>query len=138
MNAERFETLAEAFGGAISRWPAAERDAAVALMLARPDWAGGVLAQAGELDTRLNAYAAPRAPTALAEWIVAKAPRPSKTGWVAWLWPAGMGAGLAAASAAGFIVGMQRAAHTVPAAAAPSTISAMVDEEFSFDFDEEV
>ena len=30
MNSERFEALAEAFGGEVSRWPAAERDAAAA------------------------------------------------------------------------------------------------------------
>ena len=85
MNSERFEALADAFGGEVSRWPAAERDAAAALMLARPDWAAAVLALAGELDVRLLAYAAPRGAAELVERIVAAAPRSRKARWVAWL-----------------------------------------------------
>ena len=138
MNAERFEALAEAFGGEVSRWPAAERDAAAALMLARPDWAGGVLALAGELDVQLLASKAPRGAPALVERIVAGAPRLRKAGRMVWLLPAGMAAGLAAASAAGFIVGIQRAASIDPPTVAPSTIATLVDDDFSFDFDEEV
>lgn len=138
MKEERFEALAEAFGGEVSRWPAAERDAAAALMLTRPDWAGGVLALAGELDGQLLAYAAPRSARQLVEQIVAGAPRSRKVGWAAWLLPAGMGTGLAAASVAGFIVGIQRAAIIDPPTVAPSTIAALADDEFSFDFDEEV
>lgn len=138
MKEERFEALAEAFGGEVSRWPAAERDAAAALMLTRPDWAGGVLALAGELDGQLLAYAAPRSARQLVEQIVAGAPRSRKVGWAAWLLPAGMGAGLAAASVAGFIVGIQRTPNNDPTTMTPSTIAAVVDDDFSFDFDEEV
>ena len=138
MNAERFEALAEAFGGEVSRWPAAKRDAAAALMLARPGWAGGVLALASELDVQLLASVTPRGPPELVERIAAGAPRLRKTGWMAWLLPAGMSAGLAAAGVAGFIVGIQRAAIVDPPTVAPSTIATLVDDDFSFDFDEEV
>jgi hypothetical protein len=138
MNTERFEALAEAFGGEVSRWPAAERDGAAALMLARPDWAGGVLALAGELDVQLRAFAAPRAEPGLAERIVSRAPRPRKSGWMAWLLPASMGVGLAAASVAGFIVGIQLAPNSDPTAMVPSTVSAAVDDDFGFDLEEEV
>jgi len=57
---------------------------------------------------------------------------------MAWLLPAGMGAGLVAASVAGFFVGIQRAASIDHPIAVPSTIAVLVDDDFSFDFDEEV
>ncbi len=138
MNSERFEALAEAFGGEVSRWPAAEREAAAALMLARPDWAAGVLALAGELDVRLIAYPTRGGTPELVERIVAAAPRSRKARWVAWLLPAGMGAGLAAASVAGFVVGLQRTPNNDPTTMAPTTIAAVIDDDLSFDFEEEV
>ena len=138
MNSERFEALADAFGGEVSRWPAAERDAAAALMLARPDWAAAVLALAGELDVRLLAYAAPRGAAELVERIVAAAPRSRKARWVAWLLPAGMGVGLAAASVDGFVVGIQPMPNNDPTTMTPTTIAAASDDDFSFDFEEEV
>lgn len=106
MTPERFETLAEAFGGDVARWPAAERDAAAELMTGRPDWAGAVLARAATLDAALDAWVAPRADGALADRIAAAAPmRRARPGWTGWLIPAGMGAGLAAACAAGVLAG---------------------------------
>ena len=107
-------------------------------MLARPDWAAAVLALAGELDVRLLAYAAPRGAAELVERIVAAAPRSRKARWVAWLLPAGMGAGLAAASVAGFVVGIQPMPNNDPTTMTPTTIAAASDDDFSFDFEEEV
>ena len=106
MTPDRFETLAEAFGGDVARWPDAEREAAAELMAARPAWAAGVLAHAGELDTALGAFAPPQAAPGLAARIAAGAPRP-RARWAAWLMPAGMGAGLAAACAAGVMMGAE-------------------------------
>src|SRR5687768_2109928 len=102
MTPERFEILAEAYGGDVARWPDAEREAAAELMAAQPAWARDVLAGAGDLDAALMAYAAPRGSAGLAERIGAGAPK-ARARWVGWLLPAGMGVGLATACAAGVI-----------------------------------
>ncbi|MBW8814124.1 MAG: hypothetical protein JF588_11920 [Caulobacterales bacterium] len=129
MTPERFETLAEAYGGNVARWPAAEREAAALLMAAQPSWAQAVLAQAGALDVALAAYAPLRASAALTDRIVASAPAPRRrASWIAWLAPAGLGAGLAAACAAGVMLGAQLA----PPAHPPSPTAqaaAIADEE---------
>jgi hypothetical protein len=115
MTPERFETLAQAYGGDVARWPAAEREAAALLMAERPDWAQGALAEAGALDAALAAYAPPRATAALTDRIVAGAPTPrSRRRWPAWLAPAGLGAGLAAACAAGVMLGAELAPPVHP------------------------
>jgi hypothetical protein len=107
MTRERFEILAEAFGGDVARWPAAEREGAALLMAAEPAWAQAALARAAVLDAALAACAPPRASAALTDRIVATAPRPrpSAARWGFWLAPAGLGAGLAAACAAGVLLG---------------------------------
>jgi hypothetical protein len=117
MTPERFETLAAAYGGDVARWPAAEREAAALVMAAEPAWAQAALADAAALDVALAAYVGPRVSASLTERIVATAPRPRlRRGWGAWLAPAGLGAGLAAACAAGVLLGAQ----LVPAPHAPS------------------
>jgi hypothetical protein len=137
MTPERFESLAEAYGGDIARWPDAERDAAAELMAARPAWMQDVLARASDLDAALAAYAAPRASPGLSERIAAGAPRP-RARWVGWLLPAGMGAGLAAACAAGMLAGVQMTAATAPAASeADALVTAFGDDDFSLYLDEE-
>src|SRR5689334_18046751 len=105
MTPERFEILAEAFGGDVAAWPDAEREAAAALMAAEPTWAERVLSRAGELDAALAAYSPPRAATGLMERILADAPKGPLRRPFGWLVPAGMGAGLAAACAAGMVLG---------------------------------
>ena len=107
MTPERFEALAEAYGGDIARWPDDERDAAAIRATAHPDEARAVLAGAAALDALLDAAPAPRAPAGLAERIVAGAPQRRERRWGSWWLPAGMGAGLAAACAAGVVVGAQ-------------------------------
>ncbi len=106
MTPERFETLAEAYGGAIARWPEHERDAASQLMLARPEWAGAILEQAGELDAILDSWGPLALGQALREAILAQAPPLRRRLWPRWLVGAGLGAGLATACAAGLLVGM--------------------------------
>jgi hypothetical protein len=138
MNAERFEALAEAFGGDVARWPAAEREAAAVLMAARTDWAQSVLGRAGEVDTALYAYAPPQASVGLADRIAATGPRPGRRGWMGFLWPAGLGAGLAAACAAGIFVGAHLSAATVSAEPPESVTMAVSDQDYDFDLDGEV
>ena len=105
---ERFETLAHAHGGDVARWPAEERDAAAVLMAAEPAFTQRLLADAGRMDETLNAFRVTPASGALAGAIVARAPQPRRRpAWLSWLTPVGLGAGLAAASAAGLIVGVQ-------------------------------
>ncbi|HRJ61864.1 MAG TPA: hypothetical protein PKZ99_11870 [Azospirillaceae bacterium] len=53
MNIERFQYLAEAFGGDLSRWPAGEQKAAAALLRASPA-ARRALDEALALDALLN------------------------------------------------------------------------------------
>ncbi|MGZ8362664.1 MAG: hypothetical protein ACXW3D_02285 [Caulobacteraceae bacterium] len=61
----------------------------------------------GELDRLLDLSPAPAVSFALRERVVASAPRPAGApGWRRWLPAAGVGAGLAMASAAGFAVGL--------------------------------
>ena len=146
MTLERSEALAEAYGGDVARWPQAEQAAAAALIAARPDWVRDILARAEALDAALAAFSPPRAATGLMDRIVASAPKPRRARrWGGWLVPAGMGAGLAAACAAGMVLGAQLAAPTVPEADAIVTAvsdedalaMAVTDDDASFDFDEE-
>src|SRR4051794_23291631 len=81
------------------------------------------------LGALLDALPAPRATPQLVERIVASAParRGRLRGWVGWLLPAGLGAGLAAAGAAGVIAGVQLA-HA-QAASTDATIAAIAGED---------
>jgi hypothetical protein len=116
MNAERFEQLAEAWGGAITRWPATEQDAAFAFMAASPEAADAILARARTLDEAMDAAFAPAVSHALRARVIAaapaaKAPRASLWRWMA---GAGVGAGLAAATAAGLIAGVNLSLSDAP------------------------
>ncbi|MFC3070942.1 hypothetical protein [Phenylobacterium soli] len=107
MTRERFAALAEAFGGEVARWPLAERDGAAMLMAADAAWTGEVLAKAGALDAALDAWRPATASETTLAAILASAPRRRGPRWLAWLSPAALGAGLAAACAAGVVVGVQ-------------------------------
>lgn len=107
MTHERFEILAQAYGGNVARWPAGERDAAALLIAQEPQFARAVLAQAAELDHALDAWAPLQVTHALREAVIASARRPRGRGLSGWFWRAGLGAGLAAACAAGLIVGVR-------------------------------
>lgn len=110
MDKARFEALAEAYGGDVTRWPEAERDAALRLLDEQPAMARTVLAAAMRLDTVLDAHRAPLAGAALRQRILAAAPgvrRPAP--WRRWLAGAGVGLTLATACAAGIAVGVAAA-----------------------------
>ena len=124
MTHERFEILAHAYGGDIARWPAAERDAAALLMAAEPEFARIVLADAGELDAALDLWAPLAVTATLREAVVASAPAPRRRwGLNAWFLRAGVGADLAAACAAGLVVGVMLSDLT-QATASDDTVSA--------------
>lgn len=106
MTPERFEALAEAYGGDVARWPAAEREAARQWRAAHTDAARSILDRAGALDNLLDAAPAPLASPELVQGIVAAAPPARARRRAGWWLPAGMGAGLAAACAAGVAVGL--------------------------------
>lgn len=107
MTPQRFERLAEAHGGDVARWPAAEREAATALMIAQPDVARSALARAAMLDATLDAWSPMTVTHDLRERVIAAAPAARRQGRLAtWFWGAGLGAGLAAACAAGLAVGV--------------------------------
>ncbi|WP_411288258.1 hypothetical protein [Phenylobacterium sp.] len=134
---ERFEALAQAYGGDVARWPPAERDAAATLMAAEPAFTQRLLADAGRMDEALDAFRFTPASGGLAEAILAHAPqRRRRPAWLSWLTPVGLGAGLAAACAAGLIVGVQ--VSNLPSASAETlAASAGEDAEFSLYAEEE-
>ena len=137
MTLERFEALAEAYGGDVARWPLAEREAAAQLMAAEPDWVRDILARADALDAALAAFSPPRAASGLMDRIVASAPQPrSRTRWTGWLVPAGMGAGLAAACAAGMVMGARLSSPPAAPEADP-IVTAVSDDDAAFYFDED-
>ena len=106
MTNERFEALAETFGGDVARWPFDVREAAALLMAAEPQFTQAALARADRLDAALDAWRPAAASAGLAERIVAAAPKARAPSWTGWLSPAALGAGLAAACAAGVMVGV--------------------------------
>lgn len=113
MTRERFEELAQAYGGDIARWPAEMRDEAGLLAAAEPRFAQEVLGREAALDAALFALPLRTASSELVARIVDSAPplRPRRLRWRSWLTPAGLGAGLAAAAAAGVILGVQVSEH---------------------------
>ncbi|MBU1376021.1 MAG: hypothetical protein KKE02_03090 [Alphaproteobacteria bacterium] len=139
MTPERFETLAQAWGGDIARWPNAEREAAALLMAARPAWVRDILAGAVDLDDLLDAVPVPTGSPGLTARIVAGAPRPRARRWIGWLMPAGMGVGLAAACAAGVVAGVQlHAPSSTPAASdADALLTAVSDDDVGLYLDED-
>lgn len=108
MNLERFQTLAEAFGGSIARWPLAEQDAAFALLAMDPGAGAAALAAARDLDEDLDAAERLSPSHGLRQSILEAAPRPraARTAFRRWLAGAGVGVGLAAATAAGLVIGI--------------------------------
>ena len=107
MTAEEFERLAEAYGGAVARWPIEARDAGLAFSVSDPQTARTILAQAEMLDGALDAWTLMPVSHELRERVIASASNPppshkSKT----WILGAGFGAGLAAACAAGLVLGV--------------------------------
>lgn len=108
LSPERFAELADAYGGAVARWPEGVRFAALAL--ARDPAMAAMLAEAERLDAPLDAWrVAPPSP-ALCAVILERRPRP--WGRRARLWWSGLGI---AAAAAGAVAGSIAVAATLPA-----------------------
>ncbi|MEN5146234.1 hypothetical protein [Brevundimonas diminuta] len=108
MTRERFEYLADAYGGDLRRWPQDEREAARALA-ASDAAASALLAQADGLDALLDAAPRAVASHALREQVIAAAAsaglgrrRRGGFGVLTWL----SGAGWAAAACAGVAFGV--------------------------------
>lgn len=78
MNAERFRTLIDTYGGDPQRWPPGEREEASAFAGSHAQ-AGEWLAQSARLDAWLDGYAVPPPDSALAERILAGVPRPPES-----------------------------------------------------------
>ncbi len=105
MTLERFEDLAETYGGEIARWPEGERETARALLAANAARLSPVLTAAAQLDRLLDLAPAQTVDAALLGRLIAAAPRTPNT---ARRWIAGLGAalGLSAAAFAGIAVGV--------------------------------
>ena len=124
MAIERFEDLAEIYGGEIARWPEGEREAARALLAIEADHLAPVLAAAAGLDRLLDLAPAQGPDAALLGRLIAAAPRPAAAGprWIAGLSAA---LGLSAAAFAGVFVGV--AVERAPQAAAPVAVAAAAE-----------
>ncbi|MNQ95413.1 hypothetical protein D3C85_1109690 [compost metagenome] len=112
MTYERFEYLADAYGGDLRRWPEGEREAARAL-LESDARAAVLLREADGLDALLDAAPRPAPSHALREQVIASAAgaglkaRRRGPGPLAWL----SGAGWAAAACAGVVFGITLTSH---------------------------
>lgn len=124
MTRDRFEALAQAYGGDVSRWPSGEREAAAVWMAAFPDEAQAMLAGAGDLDALLHAWTPAPVPHALREQVIAAAPAPRRPSLWAWARRVSLSAGLAAACASGLIVGAAAAGGEALAPAGVDAVSA--------------
>ena len=128
MTRERFQELAQAYGGAVARWPPAEREAAATRMAADPDFARETLATADGLDAVLDAWRPLVASQALRDAVIAGAPSARRgPGLRAWLLRAGVGAGLAGACAAGLGFGVVVSGDLTAALDAPEAVSAAMN-----------
>jgi hypothetical protein len=112
MTQERFIALVEAYGADRRRWPEAERAAAEAFAVERPDLAGPALAAADDLDALLHRSPTPQVPAALRDRVIAAATTAPRAGrrWINRLGLA-FGAGWAAASVAGVAAGVLLTGH---------------------------
>ncbi|MBI2977926.1 MAG: hypothetical protein HYY38_03675 [Rhodospirillales bacterium] len=118
MNRLRLQRLIEAYGADPARWPAAERDAARALLAQTPD-AAAMRARARLLDEALDGFA-PAADAGAEQRLLralAELPRqaPAMPPLMAGFWP--RAAMLAAASMAGVIIGLGGIDGRMPATA---------------------
>ncbi len=135
MTQERFETLANAYGGDIARWPTADREAAALFLASAKPAVVDALVAASDLDALLNSSPAVVPSYDLTQRIVATAPRSRHVAWPRWLFPAGMGAGLAAACLAGIITGTEVSRSVAPQDS-EAQVTAM-DDVVGFGLDEE-
>jgi len=112
MTPDRFQTLADAYGGVISRWPIETQDEAYAYMAAASDEAALALSVARDLDEALDAAERLSPSRALRQSILEAAPAARAHRGAVWRWltGAGVGLGLATAAAAGIVIGVDMSA----------------------------
>jgi uncharacterized oligopeptide transporter (OPT) family protein len=117
MTPERFRQLTEAYGASPERWPARERDAALALVHAGDADALAALADARALDGLLDAHAVAAPSPELVRRIVDSAPaRPARAFWRRpRIWFSGVG--FVGAGAAGVAAGALLVSLLAPAPA---------------------
>lgn len=127
MQIERFQALADAYGGDIRRWPGELRGPAVALA-EQSAAARAILARAEALDAQLDAWRVAAPSAALRDAVLAQAPR-LRVGWVrsAGLWLSG--AGLAAACAAGVVFGVAASTAVTDDVRAETVLDVVLAEE---------
>ena len=95
---QRFQALADAYGGVIARWPTSEKDDA--LRVSRTLEGRAILADARALDETLDSWLVPAPNHALAARVLAGAPRTSIARSVKLWWTAiGMTVALSGATA---------------------------------------
>lgn len=125
MNAQRLQDLAEAYGADVRRWPEAERDAARTFMEADRQGAERLLFEARQMDLALDAAPRPMVSHALREQVIALAaaaglkPR-ARFAFRRLAWASG--AGWAAASVAGVLVGLNLSQPAVTRAEADAVL----------------
>jgi hypothetical protein len=99
MTLHRFQELADAYGGAITRWPALEREAA--MLIASHPAALDILAGASMLDDTLDAWRVSAPAIVLRDRLVGDASRQAKNAITRMrLWWSGVGIAAALAGAA--------------------------------------
>lgn len=130
ITAARIRTLAEAYGAEPSRWPEAERTAALDWIAAHPREAMDLLDGAGALDSLLDAWRLPQPAEALRTRILAPAPAVLRDARRrSFLLTLGGGAGLAAACLAGILAAPALVSPPSRAAAPVAVAQALTDEE---------
>jgi len=129
MTFERFQLLAEAWGGAIARWPAGTQDDAYAFMAAAPDQADAILARARATDDLLDQAVSVTPSAALRDRVLAAAPAPrtGRSRLRRWVTGAGVGAGLAAATMAGLMAGVNLSMAQAPAGEDEALLTTLYD-----------
>jgi hypothetical protein len=119
ITAARVADIIATFGGDASRWPDAERDAALALVASTPALQAAVREAAG-LDALLTGWAtAPVTPARDVAAAAALARRPRET-WLRWV----AGTGIAATVAATLIATIALRPETTPSPVTPQQIAA--------------
>ena len=110
MPLQRFEALANAYGGVVARWPAHERKAA--MTLAAQPAAVVILARASALDDALDAWTVPAPAAVLHARVAASVPAASRRPLArVQLWWSGIGI---AAALGGAVAGTAAVAMVAP------------------------
>ena len=124
MDANRFEHLASAYGADFKRWPQAERATAQVFAAQNRTECERMLFDARMVDVALDAVAVAQPTHALRQQVIALAPkpRPRRLSSNPWFWIPS--AGLAAACAAGVLVGVMAMDRASTATTADNTVIA--------------